>query len=605
MNKREIGNLIFYERTKRNIGLSELANGVCSVSVIQRLEGSERLPDSLVLERLVERLGKSVNKMEFLYNETAYDIYYLREAVERYAEEQQYEEAAEALIFYESLLKGKEALHWQYICKMRAVLAGEHEGDHGKAAMLLEEAIEQTLPDFEWNNLDYYLLGESELLLLLMWIQEKMEEDAAHTVIDGKQLLRYIQRTCQDEEVLANIYSKAAWVLGNMELKRQNPKEALWYTLEGEKRLAENGLLLHMPQFLERILQLTEEEDEKAYHEWKKQRDALQWVYEEYDEPYEGTRLALWKTYRQQEVYIVSELVSQERKIRRHSQEKLADILDLDQKTVSRLERGRYKPKQGTFQKIKEYLEIHRDICSTRLVVEDFALLEMEREIARKSHYKRYEEAELLFQQLKSRLSMEWEENQQYVKYMEACFAKEKGEITEEEAIERCVEAFRITRKHMELDQIDQVVLSRMEAVIINYIAANYYRMAEKQEAIAILEKVKAGYMNSKVDLKYHYVAMSLIYLNLSGNYEECDYFEKSIEACEDGIKLELKCNRGSMLGSFVKQRAYTEDRMTEGKVSGQRKYQQAYHIYRLMGKEASMKSLLKVYKKLYNEEID
>ena len=59
------------------------------------------------------------------------------------------------------------------------------------------------------------------------------------------------------------------------------------------------------------------------------------------------------------------------------------------------------------------------------------------------------------------------------------------------------------------------------------------------------------------------------------------------------------------MLGSFVKQRAYTEDRMTEGKVSGQRKYQQAYHIYRLMGKEASMKSLLKVYKKLYNEEID
>ena len=320
--------------------------------------------------------------------------------------------------------------------------------------------------------------------------------------------------------MLANIYGKAAWVLGNMELKRQNPKEALWYTLEGEKRLAENGLLLHMPQFLERILQLTEEEDEKAYHEWKKQRDALQWVYEEYDEPYEGTRLALWKTYRQQEVYIVSELVSQERKIRRHSQEKLADILDIDQKTVSRLERGRYKPKQGTFQKIKEYLEIHRDICSTRLAVEDFALLEMEREIARKNHYKRYEEAELLFQQLKSRLSMEWEENQQYVKYMEAYFAKEKGEITEEEAIERCVEAFRITRKHMELAQIDQVVLSRMEAVIINYIAANYYRMAEKQEAIAILEKVKAGYMNSKVDLKYHYVAMSLIYLNLSGNYE-------------------------------------------------------------------------------------
>ncbi len=302
MNKREIGNLIYYERTRQNIGLSELASGVCSVSVLQRLENGERLPEPLILERLVERLGKSMNKMELLYHKTSYDIYYLREAVECYVEEQQYEEAAEALIFYESLLKGKEALHWQYICKMRAVLAVEQEGDHGKAAMLLEEAMGKTLPGFDLNSLDSYLLGESELLLLLMWIQEKIDEDVTHIGIDGNRLLRYIQQTCQDEEVLANVYSKAAWVLGNVELKGHNPREALWYTLEGQKRLA--------------------------------------------------------------------------------------DALDIDQKTVSRLEGGKYKPKQGTFQKIKEYLEIHRDICSTRLVVEDFALLEMEREIARKNYYK-------------------------------------------------------------------------------------------------------------------------------------------------------------------------------------------------------------------------
>lgn len=597
--------MIYYERTKRNIGLSELANGVCSVSVIQRLEGGERLPDSLVLERLVERLGKSVNKMEFLYHETAYEIYYLREAIERYVEERQYGEAAEALVYYESLLKEKDPLHWQYICKMRSVLAGEQEENHGKAAMLLEEAIEQTLPGFDLNSLDSYLLGESELLLLLMWIQEKMDENVTHIVIDGNRLLRYIQRTCQDEEVLANIYSKAAWILGNMELKGQNPKEALWYTLQGEKRLAENGLLLHMPQFLERILKLTEERDMKAYHEWKKQRDALKWVYEEYGEPYEGTRLALWKTYRQQEVYFVSELVSQERKIRHHSQEKLADVLDLDQKTVSRLEGGKYKPKQGTFQKIKAYLEIHRDICSTRLVVEDFGLLEIEREIARKNYYKQYEEAELLFQQLKSRLSMEWKENQQYVKYMEACFAKERGEITGKEAIEQCMEAFRMTRKHMELDQIDQVVLSRMEAMIVNYIAANYYRMGEKQEAIAILEKVKDGYMNSKVDLKYHHVAIGLVLRNLAACYEECDLFEEAVGACEVGARLMLRCKKGTMLGFLIEQRAYTTERMTHGRLPGKSSYRQAYQIDKLMRDERRMGSLQSAYESLYKEKID
>lgn len=605
MNKRDIGNLIYYERTKRGIGLPRLTDGICSASVLKRLENGERLPDVLVLERLVERLGKSLNKMEFLHSEIAYDIYYLRESIELYMEERKYEEAADALVYYENFLQGREPMHWQYICKMRAVLAREQEDDHGKAALLLEEAMEQTLPGFDLNRLDHYLLGESELLLLLMWIQEKIDVDIAHTTVDGSRLLHYIKGTCQDEEVLANIYSKAVWVLGNMEIKRQNPKEALWYTLKGEKMLAENGILLHMPQFLERILMLTEGVDEKAYGEWRKQRDALKWVYEEYDEPYETTRLALWSSYRQQEIYFVCELVSQERKIRKHSQEKLADALDIDQKTVSRLEGGKYKPKKETFERIKEYLELDRDICSTRLVVNDFALLEMEREIAKQNHYKNYEEAEWLFHQLKARLSMEWNENRQYVTYMEAYFAKERGRISSEEAVEQCMEALQITRKNMGLEQIDEVVLGRMEAMIVNYIAVNYYEMGRREEAITILEKVKSGYENSKIDLKYHYVAMSLIYVNLSGNYEECDFFEKAILACEDGIKLELRCNRGSMLGFFIKQRAYTEDRMTDGKISGQKKYQQAYQIYRLMKKEVSMKSLLKVYKQLYNEEID
>lgn len=605
MNKRDIGNLIYYERTKRGIGLPRLTDGVCSASVLKRLENGERLPDFLVLERLVERLGKSLNKMEFLHSETAYDIYYLRESIELYVEERKYEEATDALAYYENLLQGREPMHWQYICKMRAVLAREQEDDYEKAALLLEEAMEQTLPGFDLNRLDYYLLGESELLLLLMWIQEKIDVDLAHTTVDGNRLLHYIKGACQDEEVLTNIYSKAVWVLGNMELKRENPREALWYTLKGQKMLAENGILLHMPQFLERILRLTEGEDEKAYGEWKKQRDALKWVYEEYDEPYETTRLALWNSYRQQEVYFVCELVSQERKIRKHSQEKLADALYIDQKTVSRLEGGKYKPKKETFERIKEYLELDRDICSTRLVVEDFALLEMEREIARQNHYKNYEEAEWIFQQLKVRLSMEWNENRQYVTYMEAYFAKERGRISSEEAVEQCMEALQITRKNMELEQIDQVVLGRMEAMIVNYIAVTYYEMGKRQEAIAILERVKLGYENSKVDLKYRYVAMSLIYVNLSAYYEECNQFEEAIIACKTGARLELKCKRGSMLGFFVEQRAYTTERMTDGRLPAKASYRQAYQIFKLVKKENAMRSLQSAYETLYQEEIN
>lgn len=78
-----IGNMIAYERSKQGISAQRLSEGVCSVSALKRLESGVRLPDFFVLERLIERLGKSVNKMEFLYDEGAYDIYYLREIIEK------------------------------------------------------------------------------------------------------------------------------------------------------------------------------------------------------------------------------------------------------------------------------------------------------------------------------------------------------------------------------------------------------------------------------------------------------------------------------------------------------------------------------------------
>lgn len=87
MKKDSIGKLIHYERNKNKISQQELCSGVCSVSALQRLESGERLPDFFVLERIIERLGKSINKIEFLYSEADYEIYYLREVIEKALEQ--------------------------------------------------------------------------------------------------------------------------------------------------------------------------------------------------------------------------------------------------------------------------------------------------------------------------------------------------------------------------------------------------------------------------------------------------------------------------------------------------------------------------------------
>lgn len=602
MDNKLLGKLVARSRKRRSIGRQELGAGICTASTVLRLETGERMPDFFVLERILERLGMSGNKLEFLHDETAYEIYYLRELVEKYLTQKEYQEAAGALSYYESLPEGQQPLHRQYICKMQAVIAGEANGEWERAVCLLEEAIALTISDFAWDDQDNRMLGESELVLLLMRLQAGTETGKEPPQADSPGIFSYIGKHCADREAYANVYSKAAWVLGNIALKRQNREEALSYALLGENVLADNGWLLHLPQFLERILSLTEGETNR---EWKKQRDALRQVYEEYGEPWETGQIELWRNYRQQEVYLVSELFSQERSTRKQSQKRLAEELDIDQKTISRIENGRYRPKPGTFRKMKEYLGLDRDIVSTRLVVDDLELLEVERQIAGQGQYRNVEKGKELYLYLKSKLSLDYHENRQYVEFQDAFFAKEEGKITAQEAIDRCWEAFAVTRGNISQEQIGQVVLGRMEATIINYIALRYDELGRREDAIVLLEKVKAGYENSRVDTKYHYVGVSLVYEHLSDAYERCGYLDKALEMCDIALRYELRCQKGCTLGFLVDQKAFTQGKITQDKEAGKKSYRQAYQLHKLMKMEKSRIRLQIAYEKIYHEEID
>ena len=611
MNQKLTGSMISYIRTKKKISMELLSRGLCSTSALQRLEYGERLPDFFLLERLLERLGISVNKMEFLYDEAAYEIYYLREIIEKELEEKNYPEVAEALIEYASRKEAAEPLHRQYRNKIQAVVEGEEKQNHQKAVELLEEAIKLTVPDLTlteeciMEEIERLILGEGELLLLLLWIEEKRKLGGSKLPIEGRRLLQYIDRTYEDREARANLYSKAAWVMGTLAILKKNLQEALWYTLQGEAVLAENGLLLHLPEYLERILSLTGSLDREAHGEWIKQRDALKKLYEEYGEPWENDQVSLWKNYRQQEIYLVSEVFGQERRRKGHSQEKLADILDVDQKTISRIETGKYKPKPGNFQKIREFLSIDRDICSTRIVTEDFALLELEREIARQNTFRREEEARKLYLKLKEQLSDQWKENRQYKKYMDTLFANQLGEISEEDAIRECEIAFCITRGEMAYEWLEEVVLSRMEAMIINYIAICYKKIGQRKKAIELREKMLSAFENSKVDPKFHYVALSIIYTNLSDDYEVSDRFQEAVEMCDKAISFELRCKKSLDIGFLLEQKRYSLDRKNRERECSRETYRQAYQILKLTHAESHMISLRNIYKKWYGEEID
>ena len=604
MTKEEVGRLVSYLRKKKNIELDKLCLGICSSISITRLERGERFPDFFVMERIVERLGKSVNKIEFLPDEYSYKVYYLREVIERYLEKGEYENVEKGIAYYEKMKLADHSLHKQYIYKIKAVLKEECYNNIQESICYLEQAIILTVPEFKIEKISDYTLGEEEMILLLMWIDKKNQQKEIDVLEYREKILNYIQYTFSDEEVLANIYGKAACIFMKEFMKRSKKIEAASIGIHTIEILVANGLLLNLPQLLELLLLCYKEIKKEKYQEWKKQRDALKWVYETYGITYETEKINMWKNYHQNEIYLMSEVIGQERKLLKKTQEEVADELNMDQKTISRIENGKYRPKKGTFQKLKEYMNIDRDICSTRLVVEDFELLELERNISREMHYKRYEQAEQLYQKIKEKLSMKYNENKQYVKYMDVFFDEKNKRITKEETIKRYKEAFLVSIKNFRIDDLERIVLNKHETRIINYIARIYNEINRKEQAIHILKQALKGFEKSKVDVKYHYANVGLIYKNLSIQYEENNQFDEALKFCEKGILFELRCERGNVLGQHIMQKTYTKERKTGDKEACKYYYQQAYQILKLMRVKSSMKELENYYKNNYNENI-
>ena len=83
MEEKYLGKIISYERRKKRISLEQLSTGLLSPRTLRRIEDGERISSCFILERLMERLGKSMNKMDFLLHEKDYEIYYLRGKIEK------------------------------------------------------------------------------------------------------------------------------------------------------------------------------------------------------------------------------------------------------------------------------------------------------------------------------------------------------------------------------------------------------------------------------------------------------------------------------------------------------------------------------------------
>ena len=606
MKELTIGDIIKYQINKKSISPEKLTEGLCTTTSLKRLINGDTRQSFFLVERILQRLGISVNKVTLLHNESDDTLLIMREMICKLLVEKAYTKAEYILSEYEMVADLSSPLHMQYVRETRGVILSEGYGKHEEALELYHKAFKAVLERFEADKLSDFLLGEEEMILLMLMLKEEMKVKNINISVYARQLLDYVEKQYEDEEVRTNIYSKLAWLMGESAIKNNQYEEALELTLGGIDALTDNGLLLHLPQFLDRLLFLTRDRAEDIYSSWKKKRDALKELYVEYNEPWETEDIRLWESYRQNNIYLISELLRDERDLSGYSQEELAEAIGIDVKTISRIENGKSTPKKATFASIKEHFDLEGDSLQTRLAVDNPSLLEMERDISRLTSKHQYKEAEILFKSLKKQLSMESKVNRQYVAFTEALFDNMLKRKPVEEVIADLENAFRITRNDKHLKNLGKFVTTDLEAKIINMMALCYEILGDRNESIKLLEKLKEGYERSKVTDRNHRIPIGLLYTNLCTYYEEMNRFDDAISLADKAIKYYIKCNRGDKLGFLVEEKTYTNYRMTGDNTTNKEKYRQSYRLMELMKSGENEKAPLReAYKEWYGETID
>lgn len=233
-----IGTAIQYFRETYYISQSKLCKGICSVSTLSRIEAGERNVDALILETLLERLGKVPHQFELILTDFDYNAYMCREEIKKKINQKDIEGARKLIDEYDKLTTDKGTPHKQFTMVSRALLNELEGGDPRTNINLLIEAICCTVPDFNTNNeiTDYYL-SVTELNIILDILQKLIAlgmDDVADKVLN--QVLDYLYRHRQMAHI-RNIYIKVAVIAGNFFMKHDKIDQAL--------EICDNGIKMH------------------------------------------------------------------------------------------------------------------------------------------------------------------------------------------------------------------------------------------------------------------------------------------------------------------------------------------------------------------------
>lgn len=591
-----IGSFLWNRIEEKKIKKKELCKGILSQSELSKIFTQVRIPNYFIMERLLDRLGISTEKFDYILPQKDYELCQLKYEIEKKLQKENEEKIKELLEKYETI-GSKNSIHEQYIDYVYGILSWKY-GRQEEALRWLEKSIQCTMPDgFQSEG----LIGTEEIKLLILFEKlnyehgEKTKKKRKRYILFLQNIKKYVDEKIEDQEGKASIYPRITLDLVRFEIQRKQYESARKLCEESIELLTNHfmlqGLLEHI-ELLKEIYRYSEVEAEQKY-KINQIYKALLKFYEE--EHIKETSFLLWES-RGKQISLDWEVVKKIRSAYQISQEKLADDV-YTQESISRIETKKRKVNYKKLEELKKKFNVHSDMYDSVLKTVDFQVLELEKKMTLYIQRREWERAEALLKRIRSCPLENGVKNEQFFQYHMALLQYYKREIKGEELEQRLWKSLFLTKKKG--IPIFETYLTEMEFYIINCLAMVFSELGRNEEAITMWQQLSEYYDKSEVNSIFYYQNITLILLNLMIGTEENGQVERAEQLCQRGIQLSKEAMRADRLGQFIFTVGWFYERYKEQVEKACSYYKQAFWILVLFKERKDSNIVREQYKRI------
>ena len=577
------------EREKQGISQERLCRGLCAVSALSRYENGERISDRLLMNALIQRLGKSSDQLTTMISCQEYAYFEWKRKVQEALRKKKISLAQELLQKKESL-DGcvHSVLQEQFYRYIQGILMGTSADISD-----LEKAIRLTHPEFSGKIEEEDLFSIQELNLLLFYAKCKIQKE----VEQGRELLEallpYIQEHITDIQAKNQIFPRAVCLYCRYVTGEANAQKRYLLCREAFENSRKDQRFEYTVELLgymrKDAICLGKEFEAVSYQVWKKILEAM---YQEY-----GVEIpqAEWGIEIPQNLFLIPEILLSARVEQGASQDVISEGICTPE-TYSRIETGKRSPSLKNLEALKSRLKIRSGYYMGEVWTEDFAVLELVQELRAAVSASNLKAWEMCQQRLEEKLDLSKKINREYQEGYRSCREYQKGKFLEDEWIRRHRKTLSYTRKEpMEQRMFCEErahVFTNTETILLQQIALAEKIRGEKEKAVEIWELLLKDYGRSRIRMENHFKEVMLIWSNLANTLPDVGKTKEGIALADQGIRMVLEKGQGPLNMLFA-------NRIYAMKEAGQdvrkEQFEQAYALSEMFG-DLELQNSLKYY---------